>query len=409
MVTERLSAARAEAVWDLLARHVQPGPVREAPLTAALGLTLAHDATALHDYPPFDRSLVDGFAVRVADFSSRPSRLRRAGVAHAGAAAPSAVPAGGCVQINTGAPIPAGADAVIMVEDARASGDDIEFTDTPTAGQHIERRACLRRRGDTVVRAGTRFDAGALAALTAAGHAAVSVFEPPRVAIVSTGDELADQGAALGFGQIHDSNGIGLGELVRQHGGQVALLERCPDDEASLRAVLRRGLDLPVLCVVGGMSLGTRDLAPGILGELGVDWLVTSLDLKPGKPTRIGRSPAAGWVIGLPGNPVSCGVCFLLFGAAILGGLQGRPIRRPALLAAEVADAMPGNGARPMFQPGQWTVGDDGRPHVRPAAWHGSGDPFGLAEANCVIYRPERAPPLAAGAAAQILVLGPPA
>jgi len=139
---------------------------------------------------------------------------------------------------------------------------------------------------------------------------------------------------------------------------------------------------------LGGPAAARMARARAVLEQLGVHWVVEGLNLKPGRPTRIGRAPRGGWVLGLPGNPVSCAVCFLLFGRFILEGLMGLPPKPPPRLSGKLDERMPANGARPMFQPAEWRAGADGEVRVRPIPWRGSGDPFGLAAANALIYRP---------------------
>jgi molybdopterin molybdotransferase len=397
MNSSPLAMARAEAVWELLAREISPLPPTSATIQAAIGAVLAHDAKAGDDFPPFDRAVMDGYAVRSADFSATPTRLRDIGLVRAGAGAGTPLGRGECARINTGAPIPPGADAVVMIERSRPAGDDwVEIDDRPAAGENLERRGGVRRRGDVIVPAPTRIDPGVAAALAAAGFQVAEIFGRPRVTILTTGDELVSPGSTPGAGQIFDSNAVSLSRLTEFGGGEVQSRHRAPDDRGRLRAELQRGLNADVLLVSGGMSKGTHDLVPATLEELGAGWLVTSLDLKPGKPTRIGRGPNGTWIVGLPGNPVSCAVCFLLFARCVLDGLQGLPVRAPARLTGWLESPMPANGARPMFHPGRWRA-SQGEAIVRSLPWRGSGDPFGLAEANALVYRPEHVGPAAAG------------
>jgi len=405
MTVETLTAATADAVWECLARQVHAGRLIEVPVEHALGAVLAADVRAAHDFPPFDRAVMDGYAVRTADFSDGRAVLRCTGLVRAGAAELPEVAPGTCVQINTGAALPSGADAVVMVEHSRRLGDErVELRDHPTPGQSIERRGALAPREGLLVRAGARVGPGTLAALVAGGVQRVSIFAHPRVAILSTGDEIVANRETLRPGQIHDSNGVMLETLVRRAGGEPVRLGRLPDEPGPLRAALELGLNEDVLCVIGGMSKGTHDLIPGLLEQLGVGWLVSSLNLKPGKPTRIGRSDGC-WVIGLPGNPVSCAVCFLLFARAILEGLQGLGVRRPPHALARLDAEMPANGARPLYQPAEWYIDQHGQPRVCPVLWRGSGDPFGMAVANALIYRPANAAPAPADDAAQFVPL----
>jgi molybdopterin molybdotransferase len=398
MTFTTLDAARAEEVWAVLAQHVGPTARREVPLEQALGAVLARDVVIPHDYPPFDRAVMDGYAVRCADFVDGQARLRVVGLAGAGLPAAPAVTPGTSVQINTGAPLPEGADAVVIFEKSRADGNgSVELTDRPQPGQAIERRGALLRAGDRLLSGGTRVGPGALASLAAAGQARVEVFARPTVALLATGDELVSRGRGLNPGQIHDSNSAALEVLIRRAGAEVSLQGRCPDDRAALRASLELGLGYPMLCVSGGMSKGTHDLVPQLLDELGVQWLVRSLNLKPGKPARIGRAPSGAWVIGLPGNPVSAAVCFELFGSLILARLSGLDVRRPPRLRAALQSPLPGNGARPMYHPASWGAGAEGQGVVNPIPWRGSGDPFAMAGANALIERCAEAPPAAPG------------
>ncbi|MFQ5805510.1 MAG: molybdopterin molybdotransferase MoeA [Phycisphaerae bacterium] len=393
MEFETLEAATPDQVWEILCGHVQAGRQRELPVEETIGCVLACDARSVHDFPPFDRAVMDGHAVRVADFEKGKTRLRNVGLVRAGAEGLGPLEAGTCIQINTGAAVPPGADAVVMVEKSRETGNGfVEFEDEPDLEQFIDRQASLIKVNDLLVRAGTRISAGTLAALVAGGVKRVTVFARPRVAQLSTGDELVEQGKELKESQIHDSNSIALEELIRQAGGETVMVGRCPDDPSALRASLELGLANDLLCITGGMSKGTHDLVPGLLEELGVRWLVVGAHLKPGKPMRIGRSESGCWVVGLPGNPVSCTVCFLLFARGLLEGLQGLPMGKPPHVAGSLEADLPANSERPMYQPAEWSAAPSGEVRVSPLVWRGSGDPFGMASANALIYRAGNAP-----------------
>lgn len=409
MSFDTIAAASPEAVWGALAAHVRPARTREIPFEQACGAVLAQDARSTLDYPPFDRAVVDGYAVRCSDFNDRPTRLRCTGLIRAGIATGAQLAPGTCLQINTGAPIPAGADAVVMVERSRPiAPDQVELDDAPTPGQHVERQAAHRRPGDLLVRAGARIGPGAIAALAAGGASTVTIFARPQVALLSTGDELVASGASLGPAQIHDSNAVALERLVREHGGDPVVFGRCSDDEPALRASLELGLADDLLCVVGGMSKGTHDLVPGILTQLGVRWLISGLNLKPGKPTCIGRAPGGCWVLGLPGNPVSCAVSFYLFGRCLLDGLGGLGVHEPPHLAGTLTGEMPKTGERPMYHPAEWSVGARGEILVTPGAWRGSGDPFGLVHANALVQRPAHCPAAGRGETVRFVPLDRP-
>ncbi len=409
MESPPLTAADVDQVWGVLAEHVRPARPISVAVQESLGHVLACDARAVFDFPPFDRAVMDGYAVRCDDLAGDETVLENVGLARAGHDIPADISNGQCLQINTGAPMPPSADAVVMVEKSEPAADGrVRLNDAPRPGQHCEKRGGILVRDDLLVRGGIRVGTGTLAALIAGGVQGLSVFPPPRVGVLSTGDEIIAGGDGRAGPQIYDSNSVMLSGLVESSHARPVRLGRCPDDRDALRALIQEGLACDVLCITGGMSMGSHDLVPALAEELGVEWLVTSLNMKPGKPMHVGRAPGGCWLIGLPGNPVSCAVCFLLFGRTILDGLQGLPVQRPAHLRATLAADMPTNGKRPLFQPGEWHVAQDGTPVVNPTPWRGSGDPFGLATANALIYRPAEAPRAPAGDSVRIIPLDVP-
>lgn len=386
------SDANPEQAWRLLAERVRSLDSEPVALEQALGRVLHAPVDAGSDYPPFDRARMDGYAVRTADFHARPARLKCDGLAAAGADPGPPLQPGVCRQINTGGMIPPNCDAVVIVEQSEPLPDGlVALDDAPTPGQHIERAASLMARGARILEAGQALTPGSLSGLAAIGIATVTVTRRPRVGVLTTGNELVSPGDQAGAGQIYDSNTVLLRSLIPSSGAELVFIERCPDDPGRIREVITRGLrECDLLCVAGGMSRGSLDLVPSILEACGVQWHVTSLNLKPGKPTRIGQSGDRRWVIGLPGNPVSCAVCFLLFGRPILSGLAGAPIQPPARLRGRLATSLPANGNRPMYHPAIWSAG--AAIHVKPVSWTGSGDPFGLMTANALIRRDGLAP-----------------
>ena len=389
---ETLTAATVDQVWAALDAQVEPGPVQELAIEQALGCALARDVYPAQGFPPFDRATMDGYALRSADVPRVDTRLRLAGLVRTGGRPPPLEP-GTCVRINTGAPVPAGADAVIMVEKCSEAGPDlIQMNDTIAPGKNIDPQGSLLKKEDLLARAGTRVHAGSVLALAAGGISRVTVHRPPRVALLSTGEEVIEIGQELDAGQIYDSNGITLAELIRQAGGTCGSRGRCPDEAPVLRPALEHGLTHDLCCAIGGMSKGTHDLVPALLEEMGVRWLIRGLHLKPGRPMRIGRAPSGCWVVGFPGNPLSCMVCFFLFVRGLLGRMQGLPRSRPDHASGILeADVTPG-GDRPTYRPARWSAGPEGGIRVAPLTWRGSGDPFSLASANALVYRPERAP-----------------
>lgn len=406
---QTLSAPPAEAVWDALAEQLRPLRQRQIPVEHALNAVLAEEVRATSDYPPFDRATLDGYAVRTVDFATGRARLRKKGPIRAVGEPLAVLEPGCCIQINTGGAIPPGADAVVVTEKAREDPEEfVELLDEPQAGQNIEPRGSLRQADELIASAGIRVDAGTIAALVAGGCTRATVWAHPQVVLLSAGEELAARGRPPRYGQILDSNSIALEELIRRAGGETVMLGRCTDDPAELRASLELGLAHDLLVISGGMSRGSHDLVPGLLEELGVRWLVNGLDLKPGRSSRIGRSTGEGWVLGLPGNPVSSAICFLLFGTMILEGLQGLPVRSPPRLCGTLEGELAAGDSRPIFHPATWSAGADGTPVLKPLPWRGCGDPFGLIACNALICRPENAKPARSGAAVRFLPLDRP-
>lgn len=399
-----------EEAQRIIARVVADGgplaAVRVA-LDAAVGLTLAEAVCTDVDDPPFDRALMDGYAVWSADFADGKATLRVTGSLGAGAVPESSLQAGEALRINTGAPVPPGADAVVMVERSALSADGATVTlhDAPEPGQSITPQATHLGRNDVVLTAGTRLGAAQIAAAAAAGAATVAVHRRPRVAVLVTGNELVDIAARPGPGQIRNSNGPGLAALVQEAGCTVEMLGVAGDDERVLAERIARGLTADVLCITGGISMGQYDLVPDALLAAGVAFLVRKIAVKPGKPTIIGRKPGAAYVVALPGNPVSSLVGFWLYVEPLLSGLQGRPAAPRATMAARLTAPMRKGGGRKSYIPATVRVGADGGIEAEPVPWHGSGDPFGLARANGLMVREADAAAAEVGSVVKILPL----
>lgn len=374
--------------WTLIARELHPRPPVITPLDDAAGQVLAKPIHAGHDWPRFDKAMMDGFAVRADDCREPGANLNIVGLASAGAAADRPLQTGEALRINTGAPVPDGADAVIRIEDTRIADNNttVNIQIAAQAGQHVARKGADRRLGDLLLAAPMTLEAAQIAALATAGCERVSVYPKADVAIVVTGNEIVPIGQPLGAGQIHDSNGPMLASLMQQFGAAPRRIGIAADDENEIRAKLLDALKCPVVLTVGGMSMGTLDLVPHVCAELGVDWKFHGVRMRPGKPVAYGRGPEGQHVFGLPGNPVSAFVCSWLFVRMAVRGLVGHPLKPPHRLRARVTrDIEPKRDPRPAFLPARFWNHSEAGELVEPCAWGGSGDPFGLAMANALL------------------------
>jgi len=379
--------------------------VRVVDLNDALGYVLASDIRCDTDYPPFDRAMMDGFAVRSADVAAAGVTLRVVGQVPAGTVAQGELRPGEAMQINTGAPIPDGSDAVVPVELTEPSDDAVIIRAAPRIGQHIARQASNVSAGQTVLRAGAVMDPARIAIAAAAGAGQVSVRMRPTVAVLITGDELVGVNDKPQVGQIRDSNGPMLAALARRCGIEPRTLGVAGDDRAGLARKIRDGLDCDCLCISGGISMGAFDFVPSVLTECGVDIRVRKIAIKPGKPTLFGVSESGSAVFGLPGNPVSGLVAFCLLVAPAIRAMQGVadpvPPEWTARLIGEVAETKD----RQSYHPARLDRDQADRVTVEPVRWGGSGDPFGLAVANAMIVRQPGQAPAKTGDDVQVILL----
>lgn len=396
----------AEA-WEIIAREVRPIGVEEVPLAEAEGRILAQPVHACDDYPAFDKAMMDGYAVRSADCSAAGARLRVRGLVAAGVESIEGIEPGCAVRINTGAPIPPGADAVVRVEDTKtlADGGGVEIGVIARPGLNITRRGCDRRAGDAVLSPPLRLGPAQIAAAATAGAARVTAGRLVTAAIVTTGNELVPVGADRRPGQIFESNGPMLAGLLRQFGATPRRPVIARDEIGALESALAAALEDPIVIAAGGMSMGTLDLVPQALETLGVRWQFHGVEMRPGKPVAYGRGPNGQHVFGLPGNPVSSFVCAWLFVRMVVRGMQGFATEPPTTIRATLAcDVKPAKDARPAYVPARvWSDTERGL-LVEPAEWGGSSDPFGLALGNGLLVRTEPGRHLAAGSAVEVIL-----
>jgi molybdopterin molybdotransferase len=390
------------AVEDARARMLSaaaPLGVETVALEAAVGRVLAAEVTARRNQPPFDASAMDGWAVRAAD---TPGGLSIIGESAAGHAFAATLQPGQAVRIFTGAPVPAGADAVVIQEDAARDGETVMVPGVKP-GRHVRDAGMDFRAGQTLLSAGQRLDPWRLTLVAAAGMAAVDVHRRPHIAILATGEEIVAPGAEARSDQIFDSGTTATVALVRDFGGEPNLLPRVGDDEAAIaRAVERAEADLVV--TLGGASVGDHDLVKPALRRLGLELAVESIAIRPGKPTWFGRLADGRPVLGLPGNPASAMVCAELFLRPLVARFCGADAGLPMAMARAGA-ALPANGPREHWMRARLARGADGVLTAAPFADQDSSLVAVFAAADSLLRRPAGAPAAEAGALVEILPL----
>jgi molybdopterin molybdotransferase len=349
----------------------------EAALEDAAGRVLAEDVAADRDVPALARSVRDGYAVRAADL---PGELRVIGEVRAGERWAGVVGPGEAVEIMTGAPVPAGADAVVMVEYAERAGGRVRIG-RAEPGQFINPRACEAVAGDVVLRAGARLDYSGVAALAAFGRERVRIFRRPTAAIVATGDEIVEAGRTPEEFQIRNSNAYSLAAQVARAGGSPMILPVARDNEEDTRRIVERGLGADLLLLSGGVSAGKYDVVEKALAGLGAEFYFDRVLIQPGQPLVFGRARGK-FFFGLPGNPASTMVTFELFARAaleLLGGQEETILHMPyARLTREFRH----RAGITRFLPARLGAGGA---EVTPLTWSGSGDIPALTRANAYL------------------------
>jgi molybdopterin molybdotransferase len=348
-----------------------------------LGRVLAENVVADRNYPPFDRSIRDGFALRAQDAAEAGARLRIIGESRAGVAFEGSVSAGECVRIFTGAPIPRGANAVVMQEFARIDDGFAVLDQRALPSQNYVMAGAESRVGEVVIVKGTRLGFAELAMAAQVGHTHVEVSRRPRVAILTTGDEIVAVDQKPGAFQIRNSNGISLAALVAMAGGEAVICENAPDDIPALRSQIERALEADILVLSGGVSVGQYDFVEEVLREQGAEFFFDSVALRPGKPAVFGWCKGKP-VFGLPGNPVSTMVTFELFVRPAIELLNGRPPRPVPYLKAKLAHPIRERGALTHFLPARVSQ-VSGDPVVETLLWEGSGDIGAVVRGNCFL------------------------
>jgi molybdopterin molybdotransferase len=404
-----LSFTEARRVVEEHAAKVTPTEPELTALLDSIGLVLAEDLRADRDFPPFPRSTRDGYAVRASDAQSVPAHLLCVGTVKAGATVEESgvsVGAGEAVEIMTGAPVPDGADAVVMVEYTESTNDKVTVKRTVNPGENVVPAGTEAHHGDVIVRRGTRIQHAVVAVAAAVGRPDVAVYRRPKVSVLATGDELVDINLPPGPNEIRNSNTYSLAAQVCETGGEATLLPVARDDASELALLLRKGLDADLLLLTGGVSAGKYDLVEEVLASLGAQFFFTGVAIQPGKPVVFGQVALNGGTtpfFGLPGNPVSTMVTFRLFARPVLDALSGAKPEPLAFTQAVLRAPFATKTGLTRFLPGQLDGSYDG-PGVELVRWQGSGDLVAASRSNCYIVVPPDRERFEAGEAVTVLL-----
>jgi molybdopterin molybdotransferase len=376
-----LDVTTAQAEGLRYAMPLKPEVIAVGP--PALGLAVAEDIPADRDLPPFPKAMMDGFAVRAADCVEPNATLTVIEEIAAGQMPTKAIGAGQTSRVNTGSPVPDGADAVVMIEDCNVASDRVAIGATAAVGQNVQPIGREMRRGETVIAAGAILGPAHLAVLSTVGRISVMAYPLPRVSILATGNELVEPAMTPGPGQIRNSNVTMLLAQCVQAGTQPRALGIARDERDHLRSMISDGLTADILILSGGVSAGTLDLVPEILQELGVTPVFHKVAMKPGKPLFFGTRDNT-LVFGLPGNPVSSFVGFELFVRPAIRRLRNVNPPIALMLRLPLTEAVKHSSDRQTYHPAQFVAQDVGEA-VRIVPWHGSPDLKGLCAANALV------------------------
>lgn len=393
----------ARRVVEDRASLLSPSAHEKIDLLHSAGRILAEPVTADRDIPPFPRSTRDGYAVRTADLAKLPAKLTVMGEIKAGPAQiPSPLNRGETFSIMTGAPVPQGADAVVMIEYTSVHNECVEITKAVAPGENIVAQGAEAKRGILLLDRGTRLNEAAIALAASVGKSRLQVFVRPCVAVLTTGDEIVDVDAEIVPTQIRNSNSYSLAVQIQQAGGKPVLLPIAPDEPRQLRTLIEQGLLSDLLLMTGGVSMGRYDLVEQVLAELQAEFFFTGAKIQPGRPVVFGRVPCGAetpvrempsasvlhkYFFGLPGNPVSTMVTFELFARPMLEALAGMSPRPLAFLHARLKSEIRVKPGLKRFLPAILS-GQYENSQVELVPWQGSGDIAARSRSNCLIVIP---------------------
>ena len=401
IVADVLSFEDARRVVEEQASSVHPREIESVDLLDAAGRVLAKAIVADRDLPPFPRSTRDGFAVRSADVLTAPVALELIGEIRAGERIediPSNLEKGQAIAIMTGAPLPNGADAVVMVEYTSQGGNRVEIKRTVAQGENVVPKGAEARAGGELVAGGVRLNEAAIALAASTGKSKLDVYKRPRVAVLTTGDEIVDVAAIPGPTQIRNSNSYSLAVQIQRAGAEPVILPIAPDEPRALRQLTEQGLKSDLLLLTGGVSLGRYDLVEQVLSELNAQFFFTGAKIQPGRPVVFGKCSAGVYAspntetyfLGLPGNPVSTMVTFELFARPVVEALAGMSPQKLQFVYVKLRSEIRVKPGLTRFLPANLS-GEFSHSQVEIIPWQGSGDVAATARANCfIVIVPDR-------------------
>ena len=397
----------AEAI-QIVRQQTRKLSAERVAIDQVLGRVLAEDVVADSDLPPFDRSQMDGYAVRADDVKAAPSRLRIVGESAAGRGWHNQLEEGQAVRIMTGAPVPTGADSVQQVELTHElkDGTVVELLETVELGKSIVKRGAEIKAGEVVLNAGTVINAAMMAVLAAFGYANVEVFRKPRAGILATGTELVSVTQTPGQDQIRDSNNYSVSAYAALAGATVERMRLTGDETSLLKSQIAAAAErCDVIVTSGGVSMGVYDVTKAALKELDAEIFFERVALRPGKPTVFARLPNGTLVFGLPGNPVSVAVTFNLFARTALLAMQGSADPTLKRETAALARSVKGTTDRDSYLPAQLTTNDDAELIAFPLKWGGSSDFVAFALTTALLVVPANVKSIEAGSLVTVLRL----
>lgn len=397
-----------EDARHIVERHatgIKPTMVETVGLLEADGRVLAETLLADRDFPPFPRSTRDGYAIRSTDLAHPPAQFRLVAEIKAGASTKDSnisIGTGEAARIMTGAPVPKGADAVVMVEYTEERGGMIHITRSVTTGENVVPTGSEAQQGSTLASKGALLTEAAIAIAASIGKVQLQVYARPTIAVLATGDEIVDVRLQPQPNQIRNSNSYSLGSQIKSAGAKPVLLPVAPDEPQRLRELIEDGLRSDLLLLAGGVSMGKYDLVENVLMDLGAEFFFTGARIQPGKPIVFGRVRGK-YFFGLPGNPVSTMVTFDLFARPVIEALSGRTPHPMQFVQARLKSEIKTKTGLTRFLPAILS-GEFAATDVELVRWQGSGDIASTARANCYLVVPPDRETISSGEMVSVLL-----